>query len=901
MVPHGLPWVTKDAWRSRRPPGLRSWGTCADFGRQRCLPLLRARPTEFRYENDLAGQTAFNHGKPREIPSIFHRWLVGLALWWGLAAPGHAETPVFRDGQRALAVFVAATAAPEERAAAAELARVLGVMSGLSWQVQPEGRGKEKGFYVGRTKKAAKLGAPLTLAADWLAPRAGESGPDAFRLRTFEGNIFIEGATPEATRFAVSWLLQQEGGVRWYAPGSMGEIVPRRTAWILPDLALTREPAYLSRTIYDLGGAEGNEWAERNGLRGRLEFNHALDRVFPPALLDVHPDWAPWLRGKRYRPATPNDFNWQPNLALPAVAAHAAGAAMAAFARDPDRTSFSLAMNDTLRFDQGLSTRALVEPLQYFRGMPDYSPLVFTFMNRAAEAMKDVGPGRYLGCLAYFWCESPPPFPVHPRVVPYVTTDRTQYYDAAYRAADLDLMSRWARSGVRAYGLWEYGEGGNFLVPRVPMAALAGAVREGWQRGARGYFAEVGAHGGFDRFKVWALAQLLWEPERPLAELADDFFSGYYGRAAAPMRRFFERCEAQWMAQSGPPYWLKFYQQEDQALLFPPSVCRELRAELTAATAAAEDPVVAARVAWTSRAFAVTEAYVAFDDVRRQLAAVTVPDSVDPRRDEPQWSALLGNFLQARARLAAAFDLARQGETPAMVAMSLAYFVRNDPVPRLLWLAGLNDPAAPLRLLAKAGVTAADEAAWLELAEALAQGGLAAAPNQATNSSFEKEAATGPEPRWLFPLSGALPADWEVHSTATQTGRVALMNDPGQPARRCLRVEGAWDTQVYQWRPAQAGRIYVATAELRGTSSPGNDSGLFFTFLSAAGRVVGTHRMQCLPKGETADWRTMVLADLAPVGTAWVGLGIGASRQTDGDWIEAAAVELRSINREPGS
>jgi hypothetical protein len=73
---------------------------------------------------------------------------------------------------------------------------------------------------------------------------------------------------------------------------------------------------------------------------------------------------------------------------------------------------------------------------------------------------------------------------------------------------------------------------------------------------------ECGPHAGFDAFKVWMLAQLLWEPERPLAELQDDFFSGWYGPAAPAMRRFFARCEAQWMAQQGPPWWIKFYQQQ---------------------------------------------------------------------------------------------------------------------------------------------------------------------------------------------------------------------------------------------------------------------------------------------------------------------------------------------------
>ena len=40
-----------------------------------------------------------------------------------------------------------------------------------------------------------------------LAPKPGESNPDAFRIQSDRGSVFIAGATPEATGFAVSWLL----------------------------------------------------------------------------------------------------------------------------------------------------------------------------------------------------------------------------------------------------------------------------------------------------------------------------------------------------------------------------------------------------------------------------------------------------------------------------------------------------------------------------------------------------------------------------------------------------------------------------------------------------------------------------------------------------------------------
>jgi len=811
-------------------------------------------------------------------------WLAG-AAWCALLA-GCQTTPVFRAGRALLPVIVAAGAPPEERAAAQELGRVLGRMSGLAWPVRPAAFPGERGLYVG-----AGPGAAAKSASDLLAPKAGEAGPDSFRIQSRAGSVFIAGATPEATGFAVAWLLQEQAGVRWYAPGPLGEVIPVRREWSLPSLHIARSPAYVSREIYGPDTAQGTDWARRNGLRGRLEYNHALTRMFPLEILAEHPDWAPELRGRRYQPVAATDGGWQPNLALPAVAAHAAQVAAAMFVREPARPSVSLAINDTLRFDESAATRELVGPLRYFRGNPDYSPLVFTFMNRAAEQIAAGHPDRYLGCLAYFWCENPPPFRVHPQVVPYVTTDRSQYYDPTYRAADLALMTRWGASGVRAFGLWEYAEGGNFLVPRQPLDALAGAVREGWHRGARGYFAECWSQPGFDAFKAWLLARLLWEPDRSPAELADDFFHGYYGNAAGPMRRFFARCEAQWMAQPGPPYWLKLYRQEDQALLFPLEICRELRGLLDAAGQVVEGPEAAARVGQTARAFAVTEAYVRFDAERRKLAALVPDETAAAPVAEAGVAESIRQLLNARAGLQQALTEACSGENPAMSPIELAPFVRNDPVPRLLWLAAQRDSAAARRILAATGPGAAGEAHWALLAESLAAGDLAAARNQTRNPGFLATTPSGQEPEFLFPRSGALPAEWEVRAAPTEKGSVAL-SEAG-PAGRTLRIEGAWDTQVFQWLVAAPGRAYVATAQLRGRSGSGGDAALFLTFLSAAGEVVGTHRMQSLPKGLTAQWRTAVLADRAPENAAWIGVGFGASRQTAGDWLEVRAAELR--------
>jgi len=136
---------------------------------------------------------------------------------------------------------------------------------------------------------------------------------------------------------------------------------------------------------------------------------------------------------------------------------------------------------------------------------------------------------------------------------------------------------------------------------------------------------------------------------------------------------------------------------------------------------------------------------------------------------------------------------------------------------------------------------------------------------------------------------------WTLKAMPTSTGRAALAEEAGEGGRRrrFLRIEGAWDTQVYQWLPASSGLDYLASARLRGRVSPGGDSALYLTILSGSGSVL-RGSMQALKKGETPDWQTQALCERAPEGARWVGGGVGSSRQGADDWMEVDSIEIRA-------
>jgi hypothetical protein len=446
-------------------------------------------------------------------------WFLCLTTVAAHAAP--TEVTIFAGGRAALPILTPANPTPEEAEAAALLARVLGEAGGVELVVRRESWFTRSGIYVGDTRAARKKLPPFDAGTD----------RDGFRIVVQSGRIFIQGAEPWGTRFGASWFLQRRAGVRWFMPGPLGESIPQMDSLAVPIGGEVREPAWLSREFWGLGPG-GDEWAALNGLRRRFAFSHNLSTVFPPELADKHPEWFPILDGGRLRPI-PGDHRWQPDLTREDVAAHAADIAARHFVENPRAASFALGVNDSVRFDQSDATRAVVEPLRWHRGFPDYSDLVFGFMNRAAESLGDRAPGMRLGALAYFWAENTPQFPVHPRVLPYLTTDRSQFYDAGYKAADLALIRAWCASGAETVGIYDYSYGSRFLVPRIYHREMIGAIAAAHTIGARGYFAEMNSHRGFDAFKGWATARTLWDGEADCGALGTSFSADSTARPPA--------------------------------------------------------------------------------------------------------------------------------------------------------------------------------------------------------------------------------------------------------------------------------------------------------------------------------------------------------------------------------
>ena len=681
---------------------------------------------------------------------------------------------------------------------------------------------------------------------------------------------------------------------RWFMPGDLGY---ERG---VPPGPLS-ENAFLTRAMGSLGGKAGNIWATNHRLTPRLNFSHNLSRVFPSALYDEHPEFFPLEAGQRFRPPEGVRVSWQPDLGREDVAAYATEKAREYFNEKPDAVSFALGVNDGLVFGESSETKALTMPLRWFRGRPDYSNLVFTFMNRAADELSVTHPGKYLGALAYYWAENVPNFAVNPQVIPFLTADRSQGYDPEFLAEDRALQRRWisalgakpkatskeleandyqltAQSSKQPrlrLGLYDYLYGGGFLIPRQHPHLLAEHLRYTRRLGFTDYYAEVYANWGLDGPQPWLVAQLLQDPEQSAVVLLDEYYQRYFKEAAVPMRRFFERSEEQWMNQPGNSYWLKFFRNETQAILFPPRVCRELRGYLEQAARLVKARSVRARVQQVSDAFVVTERFIAMQTWRDRLNREVLSGSGSMNRVVP-W---LMAFREARREFVGYTRELRATQPLLIAPFKIEDYLMHDPtVNALVWL---RDRSGPLSKELPSPL--ADDAELVQLWSNLAERGLSIEYNGELLGPLKK-------PRTIAGLTYgvSLPRGWVSKVEPAEHYRDSLLGEEGM---RVLRIEGSINTSVFQWRPLPKTEFSLAAVKIRGQLSPSSSAYLTLGWLDAEHRHLGLMRMH-LPTGEWPDWVDLSQGGMIPENAVWVGVGIRLNNQRDGDWVEVKDFRL---------
>lgn len=377
-------------------------------------------------------------------------------------------------------------------------------------------------------------------------------GEQGFVVMPVAEHVVIAGTRAAGTLYGVHDYLEQDAGLRWYAPGV--ERVPALDTVPVPSGQRVERPAFLWRhTSYawpgkdeafltrqrdnNGAGSDDHPWGAQISHDGRC---HSYFRyVSPGEFFDTHPEYFSEIGGVR------REHETQLCLTNPEVLEIVTERMLQRMAERPHDRQHNFSQMDYYNYCQCDDCTAMNERYGTLGGTQ------FWFVNELAKRTSEVYPDKEIGTLAYMYTEEPPKgLEMQPNVAvwlchmfpscdshPIATCPR----DADYKRR----AERWAKICDHLY-IWHYvTDFAHYYNPFPNFRAMASDIRLYRDLGVEGVYLQAMGHGGgggeFSLLRPWYGMQLLWNPDADAEALLRDFLQGYYGDAWEPLYAYVTR------------------------------------------------------------------------------------------------------------------------------------------------------------------------------------------------------------------------------------------------------------------------------------------------------------------------------------------------------------------------
>ena len=456
-----------------------------------------------------------------------------------------------RGQPAAYTIVVPEKASPSQRYAAEELRDFTEKTTGVKLPIATDAAPlPAKAILLGETKYSKGL---ISDAQERVPP----VGTDGFRLVARPPHLLVVGAPDRGTLYGVYELLERFAGCRWYS--SWCSKIPRLDRFAVPETLddtqvpalMMREPfwwdvlqngAFAARLRVNSRSWRGNE--EKYGgtpfrFGGGLGSCHTFNALLSPEkYFDTHPEYFSMVKGKRMNGRT------QLCLTNPDVLRIVTFNVLERIRKDPDAKFYGVSQNDWYNYCECPACKAIDDEEESHAGT------MVRFVNAVAEAVEKEFPNALIETLAYQYTRKPPKKTrLRHNVIPCLCTiecDFAQPIDVSPYKQNIsfrDDIRGWAKQTDLLY-VWDYTtDFHNYTMPFPNVYALQGNVKFFRDNGVKCLFeqgAYQGRHGDFAELKSWLLAKWMWNPDLPMEPLLDDFFAGYYGKAAPFVRDYFE-------------------------------------------------------------------------------------------------------------------------------------------------------------------------------------------------------------------------------------------------------------------------------------------------------------------------------------------------------------------------
>lgn len=328
-------------------------------------------------------------------------------------------------------------------------------------------------------------------------------------------------------------FLRRQLAARWYLPGEMFQEVPKSSTIAVRSGVFTRKPWFVQRCLWGQFTRRNREsdwdWFYRNGtmpfIRG-YHAGHAYSGIVP---------------ADKYLASEPEVFALTPDgrrvptqlcTSNPRTVELVARSAKEFFSKNPMAPTYSIGPND----DSGIHEFCHCDKclaMDKIDGSTVISRRIWDFNNRVASEVAKEFPGGALTCYAYSgYFHAPKNFRLEPNLGVYICiwAGTGGWSNPEMQARDKRVLQDWLDAGANPANMqiYEYYGYNPTKAPRVNAWEIGEELRLMRKKGIRLAMAEV--HSLMPQaFDLYAVQQLLWDPDLNVDALLSDFCGGMFG------------------------------------------------------------------------------------------------------------------------------------------------------------------------------------------------------------------------------------------------------------------------------------------------------------------------------------------------------------------------------------
>ena len=397
------------------------------------------------------------------------------------------------------------------------------------------------------------------------------------------GNLSGVAFTPVGSLYAVHTALEKFCGTRWYLPGEIGEVCPKRDRVDFRNVNIRTRPwtnyRWSSRMAepdpFDFFYRQDDYKPKRVSARdmnlhmlrmkiGGIPYsvNHSF-YGYHKRFAKTHPEWwagnpqvgkhLDYLHPEVIKQAAQDAIDFFDGKLNEDQRAHGAGDTFAVMPLDT-----SMGWIETEESRKLLDKPGPADPKApssgFFSGWA--SRYWFTVVNRVARIVAEKHPDKWITTCAYAPYTFPPEgMAIEPNVSVCVAGGVTTGFHPEDKRYYLDVAQRWSKL-TRKLHVWEYhlhqAFGAFKQFPPIFPKRVAEGILHLKACGLQGFFFENSGSPGMvanpaeqmlNRYVIWKYCS---DASVPIEKLLDEHYRLFYGPARGPMKQFFELIEARW-------------------------------------------------------------------------------------------------------------------------------------------------------------------------------------------------------------------------------------------------------------------------------------------------------------------------------------------------------------------